>query len=60
MTPETFERAETALLLGLGLFLFAYGVAQWVNLVTYTPPAVVYFGAAIVAFLWAVSLYRRS
>jgi hypothetical protein len=60
MSVEVIDRAEPALLLGFGLFSVAYGVAQWTGSITYTPPAVVYFIAAVVALLWAVSLNRRS
>lgn len=51
---------ETALLTGLGLLLLIYGVAQWTNVFTYTPPAIVYFIAGVVLLLWGVSLNRRS
>ena len=60
MSSEVINWAEPALLLGFGFFSFAYGVVQWTGSVTYTPPAVVYFIAAVVALLWAVSLNRRS
>jgi hypothetical protein len=60
MALEVIDQAEPALLLGLGCFSFAYGVVQWTGSVTYTPPAIVYFIAGIVALLWAVSLNRRS
>ena len=51
---------ETALLTGLGLLLLIYDVAQWTNVFTYTPPAIVYFIAGVVLLLWGVSLNRRS
>jgi uncharacterized membrane protein len=51
---------ETALLTGLGLLLVIYAVAQWTNVFTYTPPAIVYFIAGVVLLLWGVSLNRRS
>jgi len=51
---------ETALLTGLGLLLLIYGVAQWTNVLTHTPPAIVYFIAGVVLLLWGVSLNRRS
>ncbi len=51
---------ETALLTGLGLLLLIYGVVQWTNVFTYTPPAIVYFIAGIVLLLWGISLNRRS
>lgn len=51
---------EAALLTGLGLLLLIYGVVQWTNVFTYTPPAIVYFIAGLVLLLWGISLNRRS
>ena len=53
-------RTEQALLLGLGFSFFIYGVAQWTDFITYTPPAVVYIIVGIVALLWSVSVIGRS
>jgi hypothetical protein len=60
MTFEIIDRVEPVLLLGVGFFSFAYGVAQWAGTVTYTPPVTVYFISGVVTLLWAVSLNRRS
>ena len=59
--PEKGESlTETVLLTGLGLLLVIYAVARWIDIFTYTPPAIVYFIIGIVLLLWGVSLNQRS
>lgn len=59
--PEkSVSQTETVLLIGLGLLLVIYAVAQWIDIFTYTLPAIVYLILGIVLLLWGVSLNRRS
>ena len=51
---------KTVLLTGLGLLLVVYVLARWIDIFTYTPPAIGYFILGIVLLLWGVSLSRRS
>ncbi|WP_235007267.1 hypothetical protein, partial [Haloarcula mannanilytica] len=60
VSKNRISRAETALLLGISLLFFVYGMAQWTNTITYTPPPFAYFLAGILALLWSVSLHRRT
>ena len=59
--PEkSVSLTETVLLIGLGLLMVIYAVAQWIDIFTYTPPAIVWFILGIVILLWGVSFSLRS
>ena len=59
--PEkSVSLTETVLLIGLGLLMVIYAVAQLIEIFTYTPPAIVWFILGIVILLWGVSFSLRS
>ena len=51
---------ETVLVTGFGLLLIIIGVAQLIDIFSYTLPATVYVILGVVLLLWGVSLNRRS
>ena len=59
-SEKSVSLTETVLLIGLGLLMVIYAVAQWIDIFTYTPPAIVYFILGIVILLWGVSFSLRS
>jgi CHASE2 domain-containing sensor protein len=56
----TTETVRSVLLLVFGFVLFAYSAALWTDMITFTPPAVVYLVGGIGLVAYGISKMRQS